>query len=54
MEVLTNTAVAPEVKIRQAAIECFVKIASLYYDRLEHYMHKIFTVREFWCAILTL
>jgi len=44
MEVLCNAAVSPEPKVRTASMECLVKIASLYYDKLAFYMQKIFNI----------
>lgn len=42
MKVICEAAVAREVEIRQAAFECLVSIASMYYGVLEPYMQAIF------------
>lgn len=42
MKVTCETATAPEVEIRQAAYECLVAIASMYYEVLEPYMQTLF------------
>ncbi|XP_052176127.1 LOW QUALITY PROTEIN: importin subunit beta-1 [Diospyros lotus] len=44
MKVVCETAVAKESEIRQAAFECLVSIASMYYDVLEPYMQTIFVL----------
>lgn len=44
MSVLCEAAVSKEVDIRQAAFECFVAISSIYYEYLEPYMEKLFTL----------
>ncbi|KAL8129418.1 hypothetical protein V2J09_018573 [Rumex salicifolius] len=42
MNVVCEIAISKEVEIRQAALECLVAIASMYYDFLEPYMEKLF------------
>ncbi|KAL8120091.1 importin subunit beta-1-like [Apium graveolens] len=42
MKVVCETAMAEDTLIRQAAFECLVSIASMYYDVLEPYMQTIF------------
>uniref|UniRef100_A0A2P2J5M7 Uncharacterized protein MANES_08G095300 n=1 Tax=Rhizophora mucronata TaxID=61149 RepID=A0A2P2J5M7_RHIMU len=42
MKVLCETALSKEAEIRQAAFECLVSIASLYYEVLEPYMQTLF------------
>lgn len=44
MQVLCESAVWTDAKVRVASLECLVKIASLYYDKLAPYMQKIFNV----------
>lgn len=44
MRVICETTMAPEVKIRQAAFECLVSIASFYYEKLSPYMQEIFNI----------
>jgi len=67
MQVLCEAAVEKDAKVRVAALECIVKIASLYYDKLSAYMQKLFNITleaikkdedevaqqavEFWCTI---
>lgn len=42
MKVVCETAMSKEVEIRQAAFECLVSIASMYYELLEPYMQSLF------------
>ncbi|MCL7026827.1 hypothetical protein MKW94_006233 [Papaver nudicaule] len=42
MKVVCETAMAPEVSIRQAAFECLVSISSTYYEVLQEYMQTLF------------
>ncbi|OWM81683.1 importin subunit beta-1 [Punica granatum] len=42
MKVVCETAMSKEAEIRQAAFECLVSIASLYYELLEPYMQTLF------------
>ncbi|KAG8374445.1 hypothetical protein BUALT_Bualt11G0132600 [Buddleja alternifolia] len=42
MKVTCDAALAKETEIRQAAFECLVSIASIYYEVLEPYMQRIF------------
>lgn len=42
MKVICETAISKEADIRKAAFECFVSIASTYYDLLEPYMQTLF------------
>lgn len=42
MKVVCETAASQEVQIRQAAYECLVAIASMYYEVLEPYMQTLF------------
>ncbi|GMH10207.1 hypothetical protein Nepgr_012048 [Nepenthes gracilis] len=42
MKVVCETTVSKEVEIRQAAFECLVAIASMYYEVLEPYMQTLF------------
>lgn len=67
MGVLCDAAVGPHPKVRVASLECLVKIASLYYDKLAPYMQKLFNISleaikkdedaiaqqavEFWCTV---
>lgn len=44
MRVLCEAAVAKEVEVRQAAIECLVSISSMYYEVLEPYMDTLFNL----------
>ncbi|KAG7612857.1 Importin-beta N-terminal domain [Arabidopsis suecica] len=44
MRVVCEATLSPEVKIRQAAFECLVSIASTYYEKLAHYMQDIFNI----------
>ncbi|KAM3400340.1 hypothetical protein ACQJBY_005304 [Aegilops geniculata] len=44
MKVICETAVSNEVEIRQAAFECLVAIASIYYMHLEPYMQTVFNL----------
>ncbi|CAN8244437.1 unnamed protein product [Cochlearia groenlandica] len=44
MRVVCEATLSPEVKIRQAAFECLVSIASTYYEKLAHYMGDIFNI----------
>ncbi|XP_078428286.1 ARM repeat superfamily protein [Wolffia australiana] len=44
MRVIFEATLSPEVKIRQAAFECLVSIASMYYEKLASYMQDIFSV----------
>jgi len=44
MQVLCEAAAIQDVKVRVAAMECLVKIAQLYYDKLAPYMQKLFNI----------
>ncbi|XP_010920995.1 importin subunit beta-1 [Elaeis guineensis] len=44
MKVVCETAVSKELEIRQAAFECLVSIASMYYEILDPYMQALFTL----------
>jgi len=44
MQVVCEAAASPEVKVRVASMECLVKIAALYYDKLAPYMQKLFNL----------
>ncbi|KAI5007624.1 hypothetical protein ZWY2020_057618 [Hordeum vulgare] len=44
LKVICETAVSNEVEIRQAAFECLVAIASIYYMHLEPYMQTVFNL----------
>jgi len=44
MQVVCESAVCPDTRVRVASIECLVRIASLYYDKLVPYMQKIFNI----------
>ncbi|XP_054798183.1 importin subunit beta-1-like [Prosopis cineraria] len=44
MRVVCETTMSPEVKIRQAAFECLVSIASMYYEKLSPYIQDIFNI----------
>ncbi|XP_028789846.1 importin subunit beta-1-like [Neltuma alba] len=44
MRVVCETTMSPEVKIRQAAFECLVSIASMYYEKLAPYIQDIFNI----------
>ncbi len=44
MQVVCESAVCTDSKVRVTSLECLVKIASLYYDKLSPYMQKIFSV----------
>lgn len=44
MRVVCETTMSPDVKIRQAAFECLVSIASMYYERLAPYIQDIFNI----------
>jgi importin subunit beta-1 len=44
MQVLCEAATTPNNNVRVAAYGCFVKIASLYYDKLAPYMQKLFNL----------
>ncbi|XP_023521610.1 importin subunit beta-1 isoform X2 [Cucurbita pepo subsp. pepo] len=44
MRVVCEATLSPEVKIRQAAFECLVSIASTYYDKLARYIQDIFGI----------
>ncbi|CAN1250825.1 Importin subunit beta-1 [Linum perenne] len=44
MRVVCEAALSTELKIRQAAFECLVSIASMYYEKLTPYMQDIFTI----------
>ncbi|KAG9133976.1 hypothetical protein Leryth_004682 [Lithospermum erythrorhizon] len=44
MRVVCEATLSPEVKIRQAAFECLVSIASTYYDKLTPYIQDIFNI----------
>ncbi|XP_047333242.1 importin subunit beta-1-like [Impatiens glandulifera] len=44
MRVVCESTLSPEVKIRQAAFECLVAIASSYYDKLSPYISDIFNI----------
>ncbi|KAJ7547373.1 hypothetical protein O6H91_08G082800 [Diphasiastrum complanatum] len=67
MRVVCEATLSPDVRIRQAAFECLVSIASTYYDKLAPYMQDVFVITskavkedeepvalqaiEFWSAI---
>lgn len=38
MQVVCEATQSPETKVRVAALQCLVKIMSLYYQYMEHYM----------------
>ncbi|KAK4802551.1 hypothetical protein SAY86_000754 [Trapa natans] len=44
MRVACEATLSPEVKIRQAAFECFVAISSTYYEKLAPYIQDIFNI----------
>ncbi|XP_022922215.1 importin subunit beta-1-like [Cucurbita maxima] len=44
MRVVCEATLSPEVRIRQAAFECLVSIASTYYDKLARYIQDIFGI----------
>ncbi|KAG0453536.1 hypothetical protein HPP92_024840 [Vanilla planifolia] len=44
MKVLCETAVSKELEIRQAAFECLVSVASMYYEFLDPFMEKLFSL----------
>lgn len=44
MQVLCESAVFQDVKVRVASLECLVKVAQQYYDKLTAYMQKIFNI----------
>ncbi|KAL5974971.1 Importin subunit beta-1 [Asimina triloba] len=44
LKVVCETAVSQETVIRQAAFECLVSIATVYYDKLEPYMQTLFNL----------
>ncbi len=44
MEVVCGSTMCPEVKVRISSLECLVRIADLYYDKLAPYMQRIFNV----------
>ncbi|KAJ8771359.1 hypothetical protein K2173_026536 [Erythroxylum novogranatense] len=44
MRVVCEATLSPEVKIRQAALECLVSISSTYYERLAPYIQDIFNI----------
>ncbi|KAK4746057.1 hypothetical protein SAY87_012369 [Trapa incisa] len=44
MRVVCEATISPEVKIRQAAFECLVAIASTYYEKLAPYIRDIFNI----------
>ena len=67
LQVICEAAIGESVVLREAAFECLVKVAGLYYDTLPAYMEAIFTLSqravtadeedvakqaiEFWCSI---
>uniref|UniRef100_A0A9I9CC95 Importin subunit beta-1 n=1 Tax=Cucumis melo TaxID=3656 RepID=A0A9I9CC95_CUCME len=44
MRIVCEATLSPEVRIRQAAFECLVSIASTYYDKLARYIQDIFGI----------
>lgn len=44
MRVVCETTMSPEVKIRQAAFECLVSIAAMYYEKLAPYIQDIYNI----------
>lgn len=44
MQVVCESAVSPDNRVRVASMECLVRIAGLYYDKLAPYMQKIFNL----------
>eukprot|EP00245_Coleochaete_scutata_P006394 TRINITY_DN20827_c0_g1_i1.p1 TRINITY_DN20827_c0_g1~~TRINITY_DN20827_c0_g1_i1.p1 ORF type:complete len:875 (-),score=236.69 TRINITY_DN20827_c0_g1_i1:663-3287(-) len=46
MTVTCKATLSPDVRIRQAAMECLVSIASIYYDKLAQYMKDIFVITQ--------
>ncbi|XP_047162539.1 importin subunit beta-1-like [Vigna umbellata] len=44
MRVVCETTISPEVKIRQAAFECLVSIAAMYYEKLAPYIQDIYNI----------
>ncbi|PNY06922.1 importin subunit beta-1-like protein, partial [Trifolium pratense] len=44
MRVVCETTMSPEVKIRQAAFECLVSIAAMYYAKLSPYIQEIYNI----------
>lgn len=44
MQVLCDACIVEDIKVRIAGMECMVKIASLYYEKLAPYMQKIFNI----------
>jgi len=44
MQVMCDGAANAEVGVRQASLECLVRVAELYYDRLVAYMQKLFNI----------
>jgi len=44
MQVVCESAILPDQRVRVASIECLVKIGTLYYDKLAPYMQKIFNI----------
>ncbi|KAL9312854.1 hypothetical protein ACSQ67_018306 [Phaseolus vulgaris] len=44
MRVVCETTMSPEVKIRQAAFECLVSIAAMYYEKLAPYIQDIYSI----------
>ncbi|KAK9806952.1 hypothetical protein WJX72_008531 [[Myrmecia] bisecta] len=67
MQVICEGTISEAAKVREAAFECLVKIASLYYEKLPAYMQDIFNLThkaaredeeevakqaiEFWCTV---
>lgn len=46
MQVVCEATQSPDTKVRVAALQCLVKIMSLYYQHMEHYMGPaLFAVR---------
>jgi len=44
MQVVCESCVCPDARVRGSSLECLVKIAALYYDKLAPYMQKIFNI----------
>ena len=49
MQVVCDSCVAPSANVQTMALECLVKVASCYYDKLPKYMQRIFQVRSLSC-----
>lgn len=46
VQVICEAAVSAEAPIRQASLECLVKIAANYYEKLPQYMQHIFDITQ--------